>query len=150
MATPEPSVNHEPPIDVLTVFSGSSPEDVSHARKLWSSLCMVPPLESRLVSADIPQRLPVSRPGRNVHSEPYIPEPPNPDAVQRRLEERQKYMSMAAQRKETLALLRRQREQRIQKELLSAAFRPKPPKDKVSKEETSEADMDKELVRLLD
>ncbi|XP_054616148.1 cilia- and flagella-associated protein HOATZ [Dunckerocampus dactyliophorus] len=149
-APPEPPVNNDASSDVFTVFSGSSPEDVSHARKLWSSLCMVPPLESRLVSADIPQRLPVSRPERNVHSEPSRSEPPNLFAVQQRQEERKRYLSMAAQRKETLALLRRQREQRIQKELLSAAFKPKPPKEKVPKEKTCELDIDKELVRQLE
>ncbi|XP_019745303.1 cilia- and flagella-associated protein HOATZ [Hippocampus comes] len=136
--------------DALTVFSGSSPEDVSHARQLWNSLCMPTPFESRLVSADIPQRLPVSRPERSGHSEPRRIEPPNLNAAQQREEERKRYLAMAAQRKETLALLRRQREQRIQKELLSAAFKPKTPRDKAPKDNTNELEMEKEMVSQLD
>ncbi|XP_077411914.1 cilia- and flagella-associated protein HOATZ [Vanacampus margaritifer] len=136
--------------DVLTVFSGSSPEDVSHARLLWSTLCMATPLESRLVSSDIPQRLPVSRPERSGHLEPRRAEPPNLNAAKQREEERQRYMAMAAQRKETLALLRRQREQRIQKELLSLAFKPRTPRDKAHKDKTNELNMEEEMVRQLD
>ncbi|KAG7219368.1 hypothetical protein INR49_019074 [Caranx melampygus] len=118
----------------FTVFDGSSPEDVSHARQLWSSLSLMPPLESRLVSADIRQRLPVSRPQRSSTAaaaaaaeppKPRAPEPPSVPALRQRQEERQRYAAMADQRKEILALLRRQREQRIQKELLSADFKPK-------------------------
>ncbi|XP_023998989.2 cilia- and flagella-associated protein HOATZ [Salvelinus sp. IW2-2015] len=44
----------------FTVFDGSSPEDVSHAKQLWTSLSLLPPLESRLVNADIRQRLPIA------------------------------------------------------------------------------------------
>ncbi|XP_061701697.1 cilia- and flagella-associated protein HOATZ [Syngnathoides biaculeatus] len=147
-----PERNRDGSIDVLTVFSGSSPEDVSHARQLWRSLCMPTPLESRLVSADIPQRLPVSRPERSVHSGPPPPraQPPTLNAAQQREDERQRYLSMAAQRKETLALLRRQREQRIQKELLSAAFKPKAPGDKTPRENTTDLNMEEEMVRQLD
>ncbi|XP_077387434.1 cilia- and flagella-associated protein HOATZ [Festucalex cinctus] len=140
-----PQRNVEDSNDFLTVFSGSSPEDVSQARLLWSSLCMATPLESRLVSADIPQSLPVCRPERRCH-----PEPPNLNATKQREEERQRYMAMAAQRKETLALLRRQREQRIQKELLSLAFKPKTPRDKAPKDKTNELNMEQEMVRQLD
>ncbi|XP_077590044.1 cilia- and flagella-associated protein HOATZ [Stigmatopora nigra] len=147
-ATPEKSL--EASNLALTVFSGSSPEDVSHARRLWSSLCMPTPLESRLVSADIPQRLPVSRPERIVQPEPVRADMQNLFVAQQRQEERQKYMAMAAQRKETLALLRRQREQRIQKELLSAAFKPKASKDnKMSKNKTGELIVEEEMVRQL-
>jgi len=46
----------------LLVFSGSSEEDVEHAKCFWKSLTLQPPLESRLVSADIKQRLPVAKP----------------------------------------------------------------------------------------
>ncbi|XP_061605489.1 cilia- and flagella-associated protein HOATZ [Phyllopteryx taeniolatus] len=139
-----PERNRDAPVDVLTVFSGSSPEDVSHARQLWSSLCMPTPLESRLVSADIPQRLPVSRPERSVHSR-QPPPLPRGEPPEQREDERQRYLSVAAQRKETLALLRRQREQRIQKELLSSAFKHKAPKEK-----TTDLNAEREMVRLLD
>ncbi|KAK5884518.1 hypothetical protein CesoFtcFv8_018331 [Champsocephalus esox] len=113
----------------FTVFDGSSPEDVSHARQLWSSLSLLPPLESRLVSADIRQRLPVSRPQRSSSAGPKpsapAPQPPSVSALRQRREEKQRYAAMADQRREILTLLSRQREHRIQKELLSVGFKPK-------------------------
>ncbi len=45
-------------IDTLsTVFDGASQEDVAYAKVFWNSLSLQPPIESRLVSADIRQRL---------------------------------------------------------------------------------------------
>ncbi|KAI4822090.1 hypothetical protein KUCAC02_007652 [Chaenocephalus aceratus] len=88
------SVEQEDLDKCFTVFDGSSPEDVSHARQLWSSLSLLPPLESRV------------------------------SALRQRREEKQRYAAMADQRREILTLLSRQREQRIQKELLSVGFKP--------------------------
>ncbi|XP_071750380.1 cilia- and flagella-associated protein HOATZ [Centroberyx gerrardi] len=137
------------------VFDGSSPEDVSHAKQLWSSLSLHPPLESRLVSADIRQRLPVARPHRRTRTGPRTasPEPPSaPPPSRQRQEERQRYLAMADQRREILGLLRRQREQRIQKELVSLAHKPNM-KDSRGKEEKqqkpSDQEMDKEIVKQL-
>uniref|UniRef100_A0A673LKE9 Cilia- and flagella-associated protein HOATZ n=1 Tax=Sinocyclocheilus rhinocerous TaxID=307959 RepID=A0A673LKE9_9TELE len=49
-------------IDKLyTVFDGASQEDVAYAKVFWSSLSLQPPIESRLVSADIRQRLKVAK-----------------------------------------------------------------------------------------
>ncbi|XP_074552198.1 cilia- and flagella-associated protein HOATZ [Halichoeres trimaculatus] len=139
----------------FTVFEGSSPEDVSHARHFWSSQALLPPLESRLVSSDIRQRLPVSRPRGGstaglklsaLGSELSVP------AFRQRQEERQRYEAMADQRKEILALLRRQREQRIQKELVSVDFKPKMKlgNEKQTKlQDASETEVDKELVKQL-
>lgn len=153
------SVQADPPeqeeTDLLfIVFEGSSPEDVSHARQLWSSLSLLPPLESRLVSADIRQRLPVSRPQRSGSTAAAgpAPEPQRVPDPRQRQEERQRYAAMGDQRKEILALLRRQRERRIQKELLSVAFKPKGKvgrenRGKEKPEEDSEED--RELVRQL-
>ncbi|XP_026068215.1 cilia- and flagella-associated protein HOATZ isoform X4 [Carassius auratus] len=42
---------------LYTVFDGASQEDVAYAKVFWSSLSLQPPIESRLVSADIRQRL---------------------------------------------------------------------------------------------
>ncbi|XP_034088752.1 UPF0722 protein C11orf88 homolog [Gymnodraco acuticeps] len=123
------SVEQEDLDKCFTVFDGSSPEDVSHARQLWSSLSLLPPLESRLVSADIRQRLPVYRPQRSSSAGPKpsapAPQPPSVSALRQRREERQRYAAMADQRREILTLLSRQRDQRIQKELLSVGFKPK-------------------------
>ncbi|XP_043533687.1 cilia- and flagella-associated protein HOATZ isoform X4 [Chiloscyllium plagiosum] len=44
-----------------TVFTGSAAEDVAYAKVFWSSLSLQPPLESRLVSGDIKQRLKVAQ-----------------------------------------------------------------------------------------
>ncbi|XP_056263740.1 cilia- and flagella-associated protein HOATZ [Pseudoliparis swirei] len=101
MCSPEPE-DVEP---LVTVFQGSSPEHAAHARLLWSSMSLLPPLESRLLSAeDTRQRLPVSRPQHPRAATPPPPEPP---------EERRRYAAMADQRRETMALLRRQRDQRV-------------------------------------
>lgn len=139
---------------LYTVFDGSSPEDVSHARRLWSSLSLLPPLESRLVSADIRQRLPVSRPQRSGASaaKAGAAEALGEPCLRQRQEERRRYAAMAEQRREILALLRRQREQRIQRELVSAPFKPKATSSRekgVKAGEPSDSESDKELVKQL-
>lgn len=148
-------LEHEELKKFFIVFEGSSPEDVSHARRLWSSLALLPPLESRLVSADIRQRLPVSRPQRSGTIAADGPKPSSPSSVsslQQRQEERRRYAAMGDQRREILALLKRQREQRIQKELVSVAFKPKAKLngEKVLKpQRSSESEVDMELVKQL-
>lgn len=47
----------------FTEFSGSSPEDISYAKTFWQSVQLQPPMESRLVSSDIKQRLRVAPSG---------------------------------------------------------------------------------------
>lgn len=153
MSAPAEAPQQEDFDKFFTVFDGSSPEDVSHARQLWSSLSLLPPLESRLVSADIRQRLPVSRPQRSSTAGPKLiaPVPPSVPALRQRQEERQRYVAMADQRREILALLGRQREQRIQKELISVDFKPKMKisREKIVKLQHSDSEMDQELVRQL-
>ncbi|XP_069381041.1 cilia- and flagella-associated protein HOATZ [Paralichthys olivaceus] len=139
----------------FTVFDGSAPEDVSHARQLWSSMSLLPPLESRLLSVDIRQRLPVSQRGRSAAAGPRTStasETLSVPALWQRREERQRYEAMAEQRREILALLRRQREQRIQRELLSEPFKPKvkPGGGKELKvHQSSDCEVDIELVKQL-
>lgn len=137
--------------DLLTVFEGSSPEDVSHARQLWSSLSLLPPQESRLVSGNISQRLPMSRSQRVGVAAPshLAPEPPSVASLRQRQQERQRYVLMADRRREILELLRRQRERRVRKELVSAAVKPKekPGKERESESRAeAETRKDKELV----
>lgn len=139
----------------LIVFAGSSPEDVSHAKQLWSSLSLQPPLESRLVvSADIRQRLPVVRSHRDTTAGPKTSstEPLSVPPPRQRQEERQRYLAMGDQRKEIVALLRKRREERIHKELLSLPHKPKM-KDSRGKEKhqkPSEMEIeDKESVKQL-
>ncbi|XP_029294162.1 cilia- and flagella-associated protein HOATZ [Cottoperca gobio] len=132
----------------FTVFDGSSPEDVSHARQLWSSLSLLPPLESRLVSADIRQRLPVSRPHCSSSAAgPRHPAPQTVPDLRQRREERQRFAAMAEQRREILALLSRQRDQRVQKELLSVHFKAKLKLGEKVVQEPPDSDM--ELVKQL-
>ena len=38
-------------------FSGSSEDDMAYAKTFWQSVQLLPPMESRLVSCDIKQRL---------------------------------------------------------------------------------------------
>ncbi|XP_060576688.1 cilia- and flagella-associated protein HOATZ-like [Ruditapes philippinarum] len=45
-----------------TTFYGSSAEDVSYATNFWQSIQLHPPMESRLVSSDIKQRLKIAPP----------------------------------------------------------------------------------------
>ncbi|XP_040282467.1 cilia- and flagella-associated protein HOATZ isoform X3 [Bufo bufo] len=47
----------EPGDDDYTVFAGSSEQDVMCSKIFWNSLTLQPPLESRLVSGDVEQRL---------------------------------------------------------------------------------------------
>lgn len=134
---------------LLTVFDGSSPEDASHARRLWSSLSLLPPQESRLVSADIRQRLPVSRPQRSGSSRTPggLLTGPAPGPGVQVQEERERYRAQAEQRREILALLQRQRELRIRKELVSEAV--KPARRVRRPQEEEEIRRDRELVRQL-
>lgn len=142
-AAPQP----ENPADSFIVFDGSSPAEVSHARQLWSSMFLLPPLEFRLMSADIRQKLPACRPQRTAPKPPAA-EPPTGPALRR--EERQRYASMADRRREILALLRRQKEQRLHRELVSAALKPKlRPEKEMLKAAECDQDRDKELVRQL-
>ncbi|KAM9746267.1 cilia- and flagella-associated protein HOATZ [Menidia menidia] len=143
---------------LFTVFDGSCPEDESHARRLWSSVSLLPPLESRLVAADIRQRLPVRRPrpGGTPGGGPELLEVSpdvNPEVtlLRRRREERRRYEAMADQRKEILALLGRQRQQRIRKELLSAGYKPKDEagRNQVKKAPETDCETEKELVAQL-
>ncbi|KAM9779804.1 cilia- and flagella-associated protein HOATZ [Neosynchiropus ocellatus] len=135
---------------LFTVFDGSSPDDVSHARRLWSSVWLLPPQESRQVSAaEVRQRLPVCRPQR-VGAARTEPQPLNVKELQQRQEERKRFLAMADQRKEILALLKRQRERRIQKELLSQNFRYKTQGSGGEAEKADSSAEDVELVRTLD
>ncbi|XP_028976602.1 UPF0722 protein C11orf88 homolog isoform X5 [Esox lucius] len=91
----------------FTVFDGSSPEDVSHAKQLWTSLSLLPLLESRLISADISQRLPVAKTNHGQRLQ-------EGSHWKLRQEEKQRYMDMAKQRLEIISLLHQQRQNRIQ------------------------------------
>ncbi|XP_054908140.1 cilia- and flagella-associated protein HOATZ [Poeciliopsis prolifica] len=132
--------------DLFIVFEGSSAEDGSHARQLWKSIVLLPPRESRLASADIRHRLPVARPKRRKTKDAVDPVQLTVWSERQREEERRRYQAMADQKKEVVSLLERQRQQRIQKELVSAAVKPK---KKMAEPADPEIELDKELVRQL-
>ncbi|XP_078540079.1 cilia- and flagella-associated protein HOATZ isoform X2 [Lissotriton helveticus] len=104
----------------VMVFAGSSEVDVCYARIFWNSVTLQPPLESRLVSGDIRQRLRAAP-------------PPAPQIEQIRLEtqkalkaeEKAYYLEKAKQREEIIALLKTQREERLKKEQVSFNHKPK-------------------------
>ncbi|XP_029878563.1 cilia- and flagella-associated protein HOATZ isoform X1 [Aquila chrysaetos chrysaetos] len=63
---------------------------------------------------------------------------------------KEKYLQQARRREEVLALQRKQREERIAKELMSHSHKPKIKTDQVSRQKVSEADlMDQEAVKAL-
>ncbi|KAM3921008.1 cilia- and flagella-associated protein HOATZ [Leptodactylus fuscus] len=117
--------------DDYTVFTGSSEHDVTCSKIFWNSVTLQPPLESRLVSGDVEQRLRAAGTGRlqknstrqeleDLKTEYFLLEA---QRVQD-LEQRSIYMQKAKRREEIIALLKRQREDRIKKELVSLDHKP--------------------------
>ncbi|XP_023669347.1 cilia- and flagella-associated protein HOATZ isoform X2 [Paramormyrops kingsleyae] len=113
----------------FTVFAGSSIEDVTYAKVFWSSVTLQPPLESRLVSASISQRLKVAG-DPQPSLEQSTPNKEEEDLLEtayrrQRAAEKQKYLDMAKKRQDIIALLKKQREDRIKKETISLPYKPR-------------------------
>ncbi|KAM5132365.1 cilia- and flagella-associated protein HOATZ [Mantella aurantiaca] len=116
--------------DVM-VFAGSSERDVLCSKIFWSSLTLQPPLESRLVSGDMEQRL---RPAgetrlRKNYTQQQLEDLKTEyfllDAQRGQdIEQRSLYLQKAKRREEIMTLLKRQREDRIKKELVFLGHRP--------------------------
>ncbi|XP_032976781.1 cilia- and flagella-associated protein HOATZ isoform X3 [Rhinolophus ferrumequinum] len=108
----------------LLVFTGSSEEDTNLAKQFWIRASMYPPNETQLVlSRGSTQRLPVAR-----SSKSSVPEGTDVLAETLKIqesEEKEKYLQKATRRDEILQLLRKQREERISKELVSLPYKPK-------------------------
>ncbi|XP_052372060.1 cilia- and flagella-associated protein HOATZ isoform X10 [Oncorhynchus keta] len=100
----------------FTVFDGSSPEDVSHAKQLWTSLSLLPPLESRLVNADIRQRLPIAR----TNQETLLVVGKTPMLLSNHL-----LRTIARRREDIINMLHQQRQKRIQRETVSLPYKPR-------------------------
>ena len=60
------------PSEEKTVFTGSSEEDVAYTKTFWQSVQLLPPMESRLVSSDIKQRLKRAPLGGQCKSQAYF------------------------------------------------------------------------------
>ncbi|KAM9299397.1 cilia- and flagella-associated protein HOATZ [Gastrophryne carolinensis] len=118
--------------DDVLVFAGSPERDVLCSKIFWKSLRLQPPLESRLVSGDIQQRLrPAGGPPpkknftqlqqlEDLKTEYFILEAQREQYI----EQREQYLQKAKRREEIIILLKKQREDRIQKELVSLGHKP--------------------------
>nr|CAB3226510.1 UPF0722 protein C11orf88 homolog [Phallusia mammillata]CAB3226511.1 UPF0722 protein C11orf88 homolog [Phallusia mammillata] len=116
----------------VTIFHGSNSDDIEHAKSFWRSLTLHPPLESRLVSADIRQRLRIApAPDKATGNKKTTKDA---EAFESALflhkahekliqDERVRYRTLSQQRESVLDLLHKQREQRIQKEMISKDFK---------------------------
>ncbi|XP_076214462.1 cilia- and flagella-associated protein HOATZ [Aptenodytes patagonicus] len=141
--------------DGRLLFAGSSPANVGFARTFWTSAMLPPPLESRLGPATLQREgtlpgkgpCPMLPPGKDGDSRTtssfashlsYLESEKNSE--RERLWEAQsmekakgkvKYLQQARRREEILAFLRKQREERIAKELISHPHKPKIKTDQV-------------------
>ncbi|XP_060702968.1 cilia- and flagella-associated protein HOATZ [Hemiscyllium ocellatum] len=149
-----------------TVFTGSAAEDVAYAKVFWSSLSLQPPLESRLVSGDIKQRLKVAQaPGHGrctvqcCHCQPTQEDIKSKQLLieahmQLKAAEKARLLEKAKKREEILELINKQREERIRKELLALPYKPKrmtksPPKP-ACPETSDEAEETYQILRQFD
>ena len=115
-----------PQVPEVTVFHGSILEEVEHAKSFWKSLTLQPPLESRLVSAEIRQRLRVAPPPTRLkcRREREIQKDQRHEQLLEKMrkreadEERMRYLTLAEKREAVLDLLYKQRAQRLDKEMI--------------------------------
>ncbi|KAJ1189273.1 hypothetical protein NDU88_006022 [Pleurodeles waltl] len=144
-------------IPEVMVFAGSSEMDVCYARIFWNSVTLQPPLESRLVSGDIRQRLRTAPPpAPQINVAPQLS--PFDQKIEQILLETQKalkaeekayYLEKAQKREEILALLRTQREERLKKEQVFLNHRPKITAQKLRPSRTISEIEDLEAVKAL-
>ncbi|XP_035411485.1 cilia- and flagella-associated protein HOATZ [Cygnus atratus] len=137
------------------VFAGSSPADVEHARIFWNSATLPLPLESSLGPATLRREgnLPLrgACPIRGHESEENSEKERISEAQNvQKTKVKEKYLQQAKKREDILALLRKQREERIAKELISHPHKPKIKADEVSRQKVFEADhQDQAAVKAL-
>ncbi|XP_010579799.1 PREDICTED: UPF0722 protein C11orf88 homolog [Haliaeetus leucocephalus] len=120
------------------VFAGSSPANVGFACTFWTSAVLPPPLESCLGPATLERE--GTLPGEEtLPSEETLPESEKNSEKETLLKAqsmektkvKEKYLQQARRREEVLALQRKQREERIAKELMSHSHKPKIKTDQV-------------------
>ncbi|XP_074792801.1 cilia- and flagella-associated protein HOATZ isoform X1 [Natator depressus] len=132
------------------VFAGSAERDVAFAKAFWDSVTLRPPLESclgrggprpRETQRNIAFQIP---PGNN-KSEQIILEA-------QKAEEKEKYFQKAMRRDEILALLWKQREERItvRKEQISCLHKPKTKTHQVRAKISDSETEDQETVKALE
>ncbi|XP_038520864.1 cilia- and flagella-associated protein HOATZ isoform X1 [Canis lupus baileyi] len=146
----------------LLVFAGSSEQDSNLAKQFWIAASLYPTTESQLVlPRGSSQRLRVARPSRppgheKVYLQPFsLEKNKNTDVTAETIkiqesEEKEKYLQKAKRRDEILQLLRKQREERILKELVSLPYKPKAKVHKAKKVILKSDKEDQEEVKALD
>ncbi|XP_035884483.1 protein Hoatz [Phyllostomus discolor] len=138
------------------VFSGSSEQDMNLAKQFWITASMYPPNESQLVlSGGSTQRLPVAGVSKSCAAEKsYLQSSfleknkATVDIAETLKIEKEKYLQKAKRRDEILQLLRKQREERISKELVSLRHKPKTKVHK-AKKVIPESNKEQEEVKAL-
>ncbi|XP_030394287.1 UPF0722 protein C11orf88 homolog [Gopherus evgoodei] len=135
----------------LMVFAGSAERDVAFAKVFWDSVTLQPLLESRLgpgwprpreTQRNIAFQIP---PGSN-KSEQIILEAHKAQKA----EEKEKYLQKAKRRDEILALLWKQREERIRKEQIFCLHKPKTKTHQVRTKISDSDTEDQETVKALE
>nr|XP_005291445.1 cilia- and flagella-associated protein HOATZ isoform X1 [Chrysemys picta bellii] len=150
METARGSAASLPPAGLL-VFAGSAERDVAFAKAFWNSVTLQPPLESRLGPGgprprETQRNIAFQIPPGNNQSEQIILEAHKAQKA----EEKEKYLQKAKRRDEILALLRKQREERITKEQISCLHKPKTKTHQV-RAKISDSDIeDQETVKALE
>ncbi|XP_005689485.2 PREDICTED: UPF0722 protein C11orf88 homolog [Capra hircus] len=160
LSSPEESCEAFP--QGLLVFTGSSDRDANLAKQFWIGASMYPHNESQLVlSRGSSQRLPVARPSKSsaqekTYFQPFsLEESKSRDVTAETLKtqeskEKKKYLQKAKKRDEIIQLLRKQREERILKELISLPHKPKGKVHKAKKVISKSDKEDQEEVKALD
>ncbi|XP_067166112.1 cilia- and flagella-associated protein HOATZ [Apteryx mantelli] len=158
----EPGRRSPPPPAGALAFAGSDPDDVAAARAFWSSAALPPPLESCLGPA-APRLFPFLHViflsgGSTALQGPLLVRKSEKNSEKERIleahnmqktEEKEKYLQQAKKREEILALLRKQREERIAKELISHPYKPKTKTDQLRGKVSDSEFMDQEAVKAL-
>ncbi|XP_030834138.1 UPF0722 protein [Strongylocentrotus purpuratus] len=111
----------------MTEFSGSSDEDKACAKLFWQSVTLHPPIESRLVSGDIRQRLPNAGPFLQDPNYAHEPEQDDPKLkafmanahAQMVYEESASLTKLAIKRQETRMIHQKRQSERKEKEKIS-------------------------------
>nr|KAF6437073.1 hypothetical protein HJG59_001673 [Molossus molossus] len=141
----------------LLVFTGSSSKDTNLAKQFWIGASMYPPKESQLVlSGCSSRRLPMapssksSAPERS-YMQSFLEENKGTAVIVEtlKIEEKKMYLQKAKRRVEILQLLRKQREERISKELVSLPYKPKSKVYKAKKVIPESNEEDQEEVKAL-
>ncbi|CAM2107717.1 cilia- and flagella-associated protein HOATZ isoform X2 [Caretta caretta] len=130
------------------VFAGSAERDVAFAKAFWDSVTLQPPLESCLGRAgprprQTQRNIAFQIPPGNNKSEQIILEA-------QKAEEKEKYLQKAMRRDEILALLWKQREERITKEQISCLHKPKTKTHQVRAKISDSDTEDQETVKALE